>query len=659
MTRRRILVRQTIRPAAICGALLVHSAFAQDAAAPAQAGLQRPVMLELIDRLASGGLLKPDDAAKLRNQATQEAEAAIAELKAARKAAADAAETATEAARQLRLQISNSTGAPEGSSLAVARVQAEEVAVRAEQAAAKARASLAAIAPYAGAGAADAAADDGAVRVMYVPEVVKEELREEIRQQVIAQAYEEKWAQPRTFPDWVSRFKFFADVRLRFEGINYPNKDSGLGNDTDSAPPNFNSVNTGSPFNTADTTAYFPRYNVDQDRQRVRLRVRLGINGDLGEGFTSGLRIGTGENNSPVSQNQTLGAASGQGGNFSKFALWLDRGFLKYDHKLLDEGTIAAWAGRFENPFLSTPMIWNDDIGFDGVAMKLTDKMGAFTPFITTGAFPVYNTDLNFASNQNEKFKSTDKWLYAGQTGVTIQLTRNTKLTLAAAVYDFSKVEGRLSTIPNYVPMTSSDAGDTDTTRPSFAQKGNTYMQLRDIDNTTAKNNFGAINQFQYFGLATPFMETAFTGKLDFDRHLPVQISLIGEWVQNHRFDRNRVETYAVNNLSTLPNGNIGPLEASNTGWYVGLKVGDLALTKRWAWNGFLSYRHVGSDAVIDAFTDSDFGNGGTNLKGYTLGGNLALSPRVWIGLRWLSADQVDGARFKNDTFQIDLNGKF
>ena len=31
------------------------------------------------------------------------------------------------------------------------------------------------------------------------------------------------------------------------------------------------------------------------------------------------------------------------------------------------------------------------------------------------------------------------------------------------------------------------------------------------------------------------------------------------------------------------------------------------------------------SDAVIDAFTDPDFGLGGTNLKGYTVGGSWAL----------------------------------
>jgi hypothetical protein len=69
----------------------------------------------------------------------------------------------------------------------------------------------------------------------------------------------------------------------------------------------------------------------------------------------------------------------------------------------------------------------------------------------------------------------------------------------------------------------------------------------------------------------------------------------------------------------------------------------------------------VESDAVIDGFTDSDFGGitAGTNLKGYTMSGNLALSPNVWFGIRWMSADEIAGPPLKNDVLQIDVNGRF
>ena len=41
--------------------------------------------------------------------------------------------------------------------------------------------------------------------------------------------------------------------------------------------------------------------------------------------LSKGFRVATGESNSPVSTNQSMGYANGQGGNFSKYAIWLDR----------------------------------------------------------------------------------------------------------------------------------------------------------------------------------------------------------------------------------------------------------------------------------------------------------------------------------------------
>jgi len=116
-------------------------------------------------------------------------------------------------------------------------------------------------------------------------------------------------------------------MRVRYEGDFYPS-----GNSTGSFT-NFNSINTGSaiPLTTL-ASGQFPQYNVDQERNRFRLRARIGAEIDLGQGFTAGMRVGTGADDSPVTENQTLGASnSGQGGNFSKYAIWLDRGFIRYE----------------------------------------------------------------------------------------------------------------------------------------------------------------------------------------------------------------------------------------------------------------------------------------------------------------------------------------
>jgi hypothetical protein len=78
------------------------------------------------------------------------------------------------------------------------------------------------------------------------------------------------------------------------------------------------------------------------------------------------------------------------------------------------------------------------------------------------------------------------------------------------AYYDFDGIQGELSS--PFIPLAQNDAGDTDSTRPSFAQRGNTYMALRDIDNSTAANDFGNRYQYQYYGLASEFRNITLTG---------------------------------------------------------------------------------------------------------------------------------------------------
>jgi Putative porin len=387
--------------------------------------------------------------------------------------------------------------------------------------------------------------------------------------------------------------------------------------------------------------------------------VRFGLEADLGSGFTAGLRLATGETNSPTSPNQSLGAAgSGQGGNFSKYAIWLDRGFIKYEVGGQPTKNLAITAGRFDNPFFSTEILWDDDVGLDGIGVQgKYEVLPGFTPFFAGGAFPVFNTDFNFASNRPAKFESNDKWLYAGQLGAEWKINRDVTLKFAAAYYDFQDIEGKLS--DPFVPLTAQDAGNTDGSRPAFAQKGNTYRPIRNIV-PTADNDFGTSKQFQYFGLATPFRDLALTGKLDLNYFEPVQISVSGEFIRNLDFDANAIDRIAVNNRgANSALGGPGRFAGGDTAWIVGVKVGHTALEKRWDWLLGFNYRHVESDAVVDGFADSDFGGGGTNLEGYSISGTVALSPRVSAGLRWMSANEIAGPPLKIDTFQIDLNGKF
>lgn len=465
----------------------------------------------------------------------------------------------------------------------------------------------------------------GTVRVTYIPPLVRRQMVEEVRAEVMSQAVDERWADPMALPEWATRWKFNGDFRLRYEKQSFPSGNATIGN------VNYNAINNSNGLAELNDPPV-PAYNVDQPRERARIRARLGAEVNLEEGFSSGIRIATGDSNSPVSQNQSLGGGTG---NFSKYNLWLDRGYLRYETQV-EQAQLKATGGRFNNPFFATSMIWANDLAFDGMVLEAQRPVGeSFRPFFTTGLFPVFNTDLNFAANRAEKFKSTDKWLYALQTGTNWKINKDFEAKLGVAYYHFQNVEGELSSPTD---GTTADPGDTDATRPLFAQKGNTYKEIRNIPVPITGSS-------QYYGLATPFREVALTGRLDYNHYDPIQISLIGEVVQNVGYQIERPD----NNINT----------SGDLGFFTAVQVGHATLEKRGDWNVNLGYRYVQTDAVVDGFADSDFGGGGTNVKGFTLGGNYSLSTRVWLGARLMSADEVSGPTYKNDTVQFDINARF
>ena len=174
-------------------------------------------------------------------------------------------------------------------------------------------------------------------------------------------------------------------------------------------------------------------------------------------------------------------------------------------------------------------------------------------------------------------------------------------------------------------------------------------MELRNIDNTTSANDFGNKFQYQYYGLASEFRDLVITGRLDYEHFDPVRISLLGEVIKNVAFDKSEISSRAVG----------GAFDGGDTAWNIAFQIGNPALESFGDWQAGFGYRYVESDAVVDGFTDSDFGGGGTNVQGFTIGGNMAITPAVRLGLRWMSSNEVSGPQLSSDTLQIDLNAKF
>ncbi|OYW77299.1 MAG: hypothetical protein B7Z37_04840 [Verrucomicrobia bacterium 12-59-8] len=499
--------------------------------------------------------------------------------------------------------------------------------------------------------------DNEEVRVTYIPESVKAQIRDQLRTEVFAQAREQNWAAPNSAPEWTQRIKMFGDIRTMYQGFNFPN-----GNANNGEFGNFNAVNTGLPFDEDVVTTGLPQapyLNVEKHRDTYLMRMRLGFDIDLEDGFTAGIRFATGSTNTPVSTNQALSAAGpgGQGGNFSKYELWLDRAFVKYEASLSSDSHVAFFLGRFDNLFMtSSEIMWDEDVALDGVAFKLDQTWNSdFKTWLSGGVFTVFNTALNFPDNSTTKTASYDKYLFATQFGVEFKPADKIQVKMGFSYFDWKNIEGRLS--DPFIPLNNTDAGSTDNSRPLFAQKGNTYRRIRNIT-PSALNDFGQKFQFQYYGLATPFRQIAWSGRMDLNYWEPVQVSFLGEFVKNLAFNRAAINSVAINNKA---GGGSGDFAGGDTAWYMGVNVGKpYSLFNQYGdWNMGFGYRYVESDAVVDGFTDSNFGGGGTNMKGYTLSAAMALSKATAIRLSYMSAAQVAGPTLRSDVVMFDLTAKF
>ncbi|MCE7901336.1 MAG: hypothetical protein DYH20_01470 [Gammaproteobacteria bacterium PRO9] len=96
-----------------------------------------------------------------------------------------------------------------------------------------------------------------------------------------------------------------------------------------------------------------------------------------------------------------------------------------------------------------------------------------------------------------------------------------------------------------------------------------------------------------------------------------------------------------------------------NTGWAVGFTLGEAADKGSWAVS--YVYEDLEADAVLGLFTDSDFGGGGTDVKGHILGAAYALSKRTNLAMTWFinKTDQSSATERDYDRLQLDINFKY
>lgn len=488
------------------------------------------------------------------------------------------------------------------------------------------------------------------LRVPYVPESMRQQLRSEIKEEILAQARDERWGVPNAAAAWTDRIKIDGDFRVRYQrdsfgGTNTSAQTYLTAEETDSnglsRAPDF----AGFIVNAANTS--IPTSSTTEDRGRERIRMRLGLTAKVSDEVGFGLRLATGNATDRVSTNQTMGQ------NFNKYDLFVDRAFLRLD----PAEWVTVQAGRIPNPWFSTEMTWSENLNFEGLAttFRYSEAAEGVTPFLTMGYFPI---------RENGAPRRGSRHMVGAQLGSGWDLDSRTRLKFGVALYDYRNIEGRSDT-----DFEDGLASDGVTPVPLIGAKYGQYeypVGLRQRGNTVFETNpiSGYTNSAltPVWGLAYKFRPLVLTASAAFTHFSPFNLMLSAEYARNMAFDANDFRKRATDPAfaGVNPGGR-------REGYQFKLGVGAFDVRDAGDWQVQLTYRHVGSDAVLDAFTDSDLGLGGTNLRGYTLGLNYGLYRNTSFGLRYLAAENLDttlnknypNASFKVNTLMVDLNVRF
>jgi hypothetical protein len=505
-------------------------------------------------------------------------------------------------------------------------------------------------------------AKKGEIRVTYVPQFIRRQIADEVRAQVLSESQQEGWASPGVLPEWTRRIRPYGDMRVRYERDSF-----GSGNYNNFL--NFAAINQGAPFDyteyAAGNVGAPPFLNMTQDRDRARVRARIGLEAFIDDGWTANIRLGTGSDQGPVTPNQTLGSP----GDFSKYQAWVDRAYFTYR----PFNSLTFYAGREPNPFFATDLIFYSDLGFDGIAMTYTPQITRSTGlFLNAGAFPILNTAFDFSTNANQKFGSNNAYLLAIQGGANWQIRSDLAAKLGVGFFDFTGVQGAVSRPCSAQPPLVNSGSDTfacntDNSRFPYQQFGNTVFFIRDI-NTNSELAANSISSPQYFGLASRFAILEVHPRVEIATYDPLNVSIEGEYLKNFGFNRSAILSHGPpaspgpqNNFgaSTTPNGTLGPYQGGDTAYLIKSTIGHQVIHNRWDWNVTIGYKYLETDSTLDSINDADFHLGGTNAKGYILTGSLGVARDTYLSLRYFDAHAISGPPDANQVFQLDLLSTF
>jgi len=249
----------------------------------------------------------------------------------------------------------------------------------------------------------------------------------ETKEQVKAELAEGKFS---SVPAWVQNTKLKGDLRVRYQSERKKTSSS-----------------------------------VQGDKERARLRMRLGVESKVNAATKAHIGIATGSSTDNRSTNQTFDDS------FEKKSIWLDYAYIEY----MASPWATVMAGRMKNPIWQTgDMLWDTDINPEGGAVTLTKavKPEVFDLFLTSAFFIL----------EDSEDATSDATMVAIQPGFSWKISPKTKLKLAGTMYEFNGVQG------------DSALSDTQSTNTRVAGSGGTSHYKYDYDSLAASSELSFLD---------------------------------------------------------------------------------------------------------------------------------------------------------------------
>jgi len=173
------------------------------------------------------------------------------------------------------------------------------------------------------------------------------------------------------------------------------------------------------------------------------------------------------------------------------------------------------------------------------------------------------------------------------------------------------------------------------------------------------------------WGLASKFRPLNLSTGLVLRHLAPLELGINLDYVRNSGFDLADIKRRAAASGPLMDS-----LAEKTTGTQLRLNLGHPSLSSAGQWSAFVALRRFERDAWIDGFTDTTWHLGGTNYKGWQIGGSYAFDRRASLGLRLTSSRNLDdgvrvklgdgtttgtlsSAWLKIDVLQLDLSARF